>query len=332
MRHAVVALLLVVAACGDDSTGEGGGVPELSVAVVAEGFDGPTQIGHDGRGGYVLAELNGGEGDGTGRVLHLETIDAEPTVLVEGLLTPTGVAVDGDLLWIMERRTLSVTTLDDPSDRRVVLDDLPFNGRSEGTISPVERGGILYDTSGRRDGSALTDGSGRLFFLAGPDAEPEEFTTGFKHAYAHAPLGDGRWLVTEISDGRLDDERPPDELVIAARGDDFGYPRCIGDRQPVDETGGTADECESGPPSLALFQAQATPTGVAIAPWDDATALVALWVRGEIVAVPISPGDGPHDPVVVVDTIARPQHLLVDGDRVLVTDHESGRVLALEPG
>jgi len=331
MRAVLVAVLLLVGACGDDSAGDAGDPTGVRATVVADGFVGPTQIVHDGRGGYVLAELNGGEGDGTGRVLHLETIDAEPTVLVDGLLTPTGVAVDGDLLWVMERRTLSVATLSDPSDRRVVLDDLPFNGRSEGTISAVAGGGVLFDTSGRRDGGVLTDGSGRLFFLAGPDDEPVEFATGFKHAYAHAPLGDGRWLVTEISDGRLDDRRPPDELVIVEQGDDVGYPRCIGDRQPVEETGGTAEECDAGPSSLALFEAQATPTGVAIAPWDAGTALVALWVRGEIVAVPVEPGGQPHDPVVVVDTIERPQHLLTDGDRILVTDHGTGRILSLQP-
>ncbi|MCB0968692.1 MAG: hypothetical protein KDB37_17805 [Ilumatobacter sp.] len=328
MRLVVIALVVLLAACGDDAAG---GSAELSVTVVADGFVGPTQIAHDGRGGYVIAELNGGEGDGTGRVLHLETIEAEPTVLVDGLLTPTGVSVDGELLWIMERRTLSVAPLDDPSDRRVVLDDLLFNGRSEGTISAVDGGGILFDTSGRRDGGALADGSGRLFFLASPDDEPVEFAVGFKHAYAHAPIGDDRWLVTEISDGRLDGDVPPDEVVIVERGDDFGYPRCIGDRVPVVETGGTADDCDTGPASLALFAAQSTPTGVAVAPWDDGTALVALWVRGEIVAVPTDLADAPHEPTVVVDTIEHPQHLLVDGDRILVTDHASGRILALRP-
>ena len=325
-RVGVIAVAVLLAGCGDDARSG-----QVTVEVVADGFSGPTQIAHDGRGGFVLAELNGGERDGTGRVLHLETVDAEPTVLVEGLMTPTGVVIDGELLWIMERRTLSVGPLDEPSDRRIVLDDLPFNGRSEGTLSPIDGGGILFNTSGRRDGGDLVDGSGRLFYLADPDAEPEEFAAGFKHAYAHAPLVDGRWLVTEISDGRLDDERPPDELMIVERGDDFGYPRCIGDRQPVEETGGTTEECDAGPRSLALFEAQATPTGVAVAPWDDGTVLVALWVRGEIVAVPVGPGDQPHDPVVVVDTIEHPQHLLADGDRILITDHGTGRILALQP-
>jgi glucose/arabinose dehydrogenase len=119
--------------------------------------------------------------------------------------------------------------------------------------------------------------------------------------------------------------------VIAAEGDDFAYPRCVGDRHPVGQTGGNATECDDTPPSLALFAAAATPTGVAVAPWDHDLVLVALWNRGEIVAVPARAGDEPHEPVVVVDTIEHPQHLLTDGDRVLVTDHAGGRVLSIGP-
>jgi glucose/arabinose dehydrogenase len=340
---------LLVVACGDD-VGDRGAVPSeastdagtaqatesniaatLSSDVVVDGLRGPTQIAPDGRGGYVIAELNGGEGEGAGRVLHLETLDAEPVVVVDGLLTPTGVTVDGDLLWIMERRTLTVGPLDDPSDRTIVLDDLPFNGRSEGTLSAVDGGGILYDTSGSRSGGELVEGSGTLWFLADPDAEPEPFATGFKHAYAHTPAGDGRWFVTEMSDGRLDGDVPPDELVVASAGDDFAYPRCVGDRTPVGETGGVAVECDATPPSLALFPSSATPTGVSVAPWDPGTVLVALWNRGEVVAVPAVPGGAPHEPVVVFDEVEHPQHLLADAERVLLTDHDGGRVLALEP-
>lgn len=332
--HLLVTVAAVTsAACADDGPAALDPTGSVAVEVVHDGLARPTQIASDGRGGYVVAELNGAEGDGSGRVLHFTELPGEPTVLVDGLLTPTGVAVDGDLLWVMERRTLSVAPFDRPADRRIVLDDLPFNGRSEGTISPVPGGGILYDTSGRRlGGGELVEGSGTLWYLAGPNAEPEVFATGFKHAYAHAPLADGRWLVTEMSDGRLDAAVPPDELVIARRGDDFAYPRCVGDRTPVRETGGTSAECDATPPSVSLFAPRATPTGVAVAPWNPNLALVALWVTGEVVAVPLDDAETPVEPLVVTDEIGRPQHVLADGDRILVTDHEAGLVLALSPG
>jgi glucose/arabinose dehydrogenase len=330
----VTALLLVPAACADD--GPAGPATDLgapwSVDTVADGLAGPTQLVVDGDGKWVVAELNGGERDGTGRVVRIDpTAPDEREVLVDGLLTPTGVAVDGDRLWIMERRTLSVAPYDDPADRTVVLDALPFNGRSEGTISAVDGGGILYDTSGSRLGERLVDGSGTLWYLAAPGAEPEPFATGFKHAYAHAPAGDGRWFVTEISDGRLDGEPPPDELVIASSGDDFGYPRCIGDREPVGEFGTEPEECADTPRSHALFEPGSTPTSVAVAPWDDAVVVVALWNTGEVVAVPAEPGSEPYEPEVVVTGIEHPQHLMADGDRLLLTDHTGGRIVAIAP-
>lgn len=340
MRRLVLTLctLLTVAAC----EGDGGPVgtagidaPDgFEVGVVVEGLDGPTQIAPDGAGGFVVAELRGGEDDGTGRVLRYRELRPDAAeVLVDGLLTPTGVTVDADgRLWIMEQRRLSTGPLDDPGDRTVVLDELPYNGRSEGTLTALAGGGILFDTSGSRDRDApdvLKPGSGRLWYLAGPDASPVEFATGFKHAYAHVVDADGTIWVTEMSDGRLDGETPPDELVRVREGDDFGYPRCVGDRTPVTELGATDADCSATPRSHALLSPSATPTSVAVAPWDDDTLLIALWNRREIVAVPRAPADSPYAPESVVGGELTPQHLLVDGDRLLVTDFAGGRVLSV---
>lgn len=326
----VVAAALTLGSCGTDGPRSAG--PPVEVSVVADGFDGPTQIAFAQDGRLLVAELNGGERDGTGRVVAVD-LDT-PTgreVLVDGLLTPTGLAVESDRLWIMERRRLTVGPLADPSERHVVLDELPFNGRSEGTITPAPGGGIYYDTSGRRDGDRLADGSGTLWYLAGPDAAPEVYATGFKHAYAHVVGPDDRLWVTEMSDGRLDGAVPPDELVAAEPGDDFGYPRCIGDRTAVVELGADDDDCAATPRSHALFPSSATPTSVAVAPWDPETLLVALWNRGEIVALPTAEDGRPYAGEVVVGDIARPQHVLADGGRVLVSDHATGRILSIAP-
>ena len=332
------AFATLAAACADDGPGDAAperatssGV-ELVVDVIAGGLGAPTQLTVDADGWIVVAELNGGERDGTGRVLRFDPDRPdEREVLVDGLLVPTGLAIDGDLLWIMEQRRLTVGPYDDPGDRSIVLDELPFNGRSQGTLTAVAGGGVLYNTSGARDGDRLVEGSGSLWFLADPSASPEPIATGFKHAYAHAPLDGRRWLVSEISDGMFNGGPPPDELLIVEPGDDFGFPRCIGDGEPVTAFDVPAEECAAAPSSLALFEPRATPTSVAIAPWDPTTALVALWTQDAIVAVPTEPGDGPHEPSGVAVDVGRPQHLHVDGTRVLVTDHISGRVLAIEP-
>lgn len=333
---AVVALALI-AACAADGPGaavEGVEVGDgFDVEVLVDGLVGPTQIDMaDDR--LIVAELNGSEGGGTGRVLSVDLDDpTDREVVVEGLTTPTGVAVDGGLLWVMEQRRLTVGPIDDPGDRTVVLDELPFNGRSEGTLTAVEGGGILYDTSGSRDASApsvLEAGSGSLWFLASPDAEPEQFATGFKHAYAHVRSPAGELFVTEISDGQLDGASPPDELMVVEMGNDFGYPRCIGDGVPVVELGATDDTCASTPRSHAVFPPRSTPTSVAIAPWDPDTVLVSLWNDGVIVSVPADvPETVPHRGAPFMTGLTHPQHLLADGDRLLVVDFDGGRVLTV---
>ncbi len=336
-RTILAVTLAVAAACGADGPAievEGVEVPDgFGVSMVADGFDGPTQFVVLPDGGLVVAELNGGERDGTGRVLLVDADDpTERTVLLDDLAKPTGVAVDDEVLWVMEQRRLTAGPFDDLGDRTVVLDELPFNGRSEGTLTALEGGGILYDTSGSRDAARpaeLKRGSGSLWFIASPGAEPEVYATGFKHAYAHVVDAAGRLWSTEMSDGTLDGKPPPDELVRVERGDGFGYPVCVGDGVPVAELGADRATCAGTPPSHALFEPGATPTSVAIAPWDPDVLVVALWNRGEIVTVPRSDGGRPHTPEVLVTGIATPQHLVADGERLLVSDFSGGRILAI---
>lgn len=329
---------VLVAACGADEPADTAGDVTVSdgfsVTLVADGFDGPTQLVPMPDGDLIVAELNGGERDGTGRVLRVDGDDpSRREVLVDGLAVPTGVAVDGDRLWIMEQRRLTVGPVADPGDRRVVLDELPFNGRSQGSLTALAAGGILYDTSGSRDRDDPTElrpGSGTLWTLASPESSPEELATGFKHAYGHVVDPDGVIWSTEMSDGRLDGNVPPDELVRVDAGDDFGYPRCIGDRVPVDELGADRTSCASTPRSHALFEPGATPTSVAVAPWDPDLLVVALWNRGEVVAVPRGPAGRPHEPEIVLADAGAPQHLIVDGDRLLLSEFTGGRILAIE--
>lgn len=329
-RIAAVVGLSALFGCGAGETGTG---DDLTLTEIATGFGGPTQIAVAPDGRLLVAELNGAEGEGRGRILAVSGEDgSDREVLVEGLLTPTGVVVENDRLWVMEQRRLTVGPFADPSRRVVVHDDLPFNGRSEGTLTAFPGGGVIYNTSGSRDAARpeeLKPGSGTLWAQRTPDAEPEAYATGFKHAYAHVVDVDGALWSTEMSDGRLDDAVPPDELVRVRPGDDFGYPRCVGDRVPVAELGADDDTCAGTPRSHALFEPGATPTSVALAPWDDDVLVVALWNRGEIVSVPRAETGRPHRAEVLVAGVGNPQHLVTDGDRLLVSDFSGGRILAI---
>lgn len=331
---ALVSLVVALGGCGgiDDGASPADGaidVPDgFAIVEVRAGLRGPTQISPGPDGTLLVAQLNGGEGEGTGQVLlvHLAS-DAEPTVLFDGLQKPTGVTLLNDEVWVMEERTLSRGPITG-GELEVVLDDLPYNGRSEGTLTAAPDGRLLYNTSGSIDGTGTAEGSGTLWALT-PGGDPEVVALGFKHAYARVYDEAGMLWQTEISDGTYDGEPPPDELVAVTPGDDFGWPRCIGDRLPVEFYEGTAESCAETPRSQALFDPGATPTAVAVAPWDPDVLLVALWNEGRVVAVPRRAGEGPVAGEDFLTGIAHPQHLLADGDRLLVTDFDGGRILAV---
>lgn len=334
----VVICLLATSCTGGDQQVDGVTTPDgFNVSLWATGFDGPTQMLFAPNGDLIVAEINGGENDSLGRILRISATAAdERLVLQTGLDKPTGIALAGDLLWVMERNRLSVTTLEPGAALNVVADELPSNGRSEGTLTTTPDGRLLYNTSGSKRGPDRVDGSGMLFAIEdaaqGPQ-EPVMIASGFKHAYAHVVDESGQLWSVEMTDGTFDGERASDELVALRPGDDGGWPQCIDDNQPVIEFGGTAELCASSPRSHALFGPGATPTSMVIAPWDPDLFLVALWIRSQVVTVPVTaPTSGPHTPQVFLQGIDSPQHLLVDGDGVLVSDHETGQILRITPG
>lgn len=309
----------------------------MDVTVLVDGLRGPTQIAIHPDGRLLVAEIGQGEGTPTGTVSAIDPDNpADREVLVEGLDTPTGVTVAGQALWIMERTQLVTAPLEG-GRTEVIFADMPNNGRSEGSLATLDDGSLLFDTSGSRQGSGAARNSATLWALdpndppSGQDGYGRAVINGMKHAYAVAQLDDGRLVVTEMSDGRFDGEPAPDEVLIlpadpaqTLRG---GWPMCIGDRTPVQEFDGTEDLCADTVASQALFDPGATPTGVAVAPWDSEMILVTNWTQDQIVGVGLGE-QPPVTPTIVVDDIATPHHLLVDGDRVLVTSHTGGQILA----
>ncbi len=305
----------------------------FTAELVADGLNGPTQMiaGPDGR--LWVAQLNGGENEGKGQVLSVNTETGARRVQLTGLYKPTGIAVHSGVLWIASGRDL--WRADIGADASVappdpVLTDLPFNGRSNGTLTVTPHGEIVYATSGSRLGSAAAPGSATLWALTPQDpTNPRPLATGLKGAYGHTVDAQGRIWTTEIGDDPIDDGYPPEELNLVVVGADFGWPQCAGDRQPVQRYGGTAERCAETRAPVALFPPGATPTSVAIAPWDETILLVALWNRGEVVQVKVTPdGDNAVGEVSpFLRGLRNPQHLLAwrDGS-LLVSDFATGTI------
>lgn len=326
---------LLLGACGDDpNTTSDAATGDLQAQAVATGFEFPTQL-FVGDDQWFLAQLSGAENDATGSILRIDPddLDAQPLVLLEDLDKPTGVAVFAGELWVMERQRLSRGPLDG-TNREVVVDDMAFNSRSQGTLT-VDGDRLLFNTSGslRRLDPANTnpqDSSGVLWSIDS-EGEVSAIASGFKHAYAQTRSADGTLWATEMTDGQFDGRPAEDEIVAIEEGADHGWPSCVGNNRPVTERDGTEDSCASVPNSHALFDVSATPTSIVVAPWDDALLVVTLWNEGTVVTIPVAPGAVPHSGTVVYQGVDRPQHLAIDGDRLLLVDFNGGQILELAP-
>lgn len=353
---ALLAVLLLAAACTSDeepvldgsvveTSGPEPGVLPTEPDVLVEGLDGPTQIAVHPDGRLLVAEVGEGEGTPTGRITAIDLADTSVReVLVDGLDTPTGVTAADSRIWIVERDRLSFTGLEG-GEPVVVFDDMPSNGRSNGTITTLLDESVVFDTSGALRGDEAVPGSATLWRLDPEQvaddgsttglegAYGEPILTGMKHAYAVDQLEDGRLAVTEMSDGTYDGQPAPDEVLLIdpdVDGLTGGWPRCVGDGVPVEEHGGDEEVCAEAVASLATFPPGATPTGVLVRP-EGETLLVTLWTRDEIVEIPL-PGadaDAGDPPTVVVDGIVTPQHMVALDDEVLVSSFERGAVLRL---
>lgn len=305
-----------------DTTSSGNGP-----VVIVDGLGSPTQFADGPSGQLLIAQLAGNEEDRTGQVLALDPGSGERRVLVANLDKPTGVAWLAGSLFIMERRRLVRARWDGgtarPGPLEVIVDDLPFNGRSEGTLTVTPDDKLLYETTGSMAGGTVVDGSGTLWVLDPTTGSSSPVATGLKNAYAQVFLPDGRLLTTEIGD--TSGPAPVDELNLlpypAAPGSpvDAGWPTCPGD-----------SDCGGVTTPLATFTPHSTPTGVAI---DDSYAYVALLVPGEIRRVPLTRGpSGRAESTLVASGLQGPHTISLRPDGTLwVSENAGGRIIALSP-
>lgn len=304
--------------------------PGYEATIVAQGLRGPTQmiLGPE-EGTLWLAQLAGGESEGQGQIVSLNLSSGEQEMLLAGLFKPTGLALLDQALWIAAGRDLLRVPLSEPGrlgEIETVLSDLPFNGRSEGTLTVSPAGHLIFETSGRRQGNEAARGSGQLWELDPADpTNPQPLAGGLKGAYAHTFDAAGRLWLTDIQDDPVNNEVPPDELNLWQAGADFGWPACFGDQQPALNYGGTVESCRATRSPVALFPPRSTPVSLVASPWEADTLLVALWGPTEPAVVRVGltfSGDNASAQVMPFLTgLQNPQHLLTlpDGS-LLVSD------------
>ena len=302
----------------DSSTPPSAGEP----TVIAEGFDQPTQIVDGPDGLLIVAQLAGDESAATGEIVALDPTTGAREVVLDGLDKPTGVLWRPGELYVMVRRGLLRAPWPGNGAAgpvEVLLADLPFNGRSEGTLTGLADGRIVYETTGTLVAGDAETGSGALWAFDPADGTSALLASGLKNAYGHALLPDGRIITTEIGDNG--DERPLEELNVISLAEvaDFGWPDCPGEQS-----------CAGVQGPAALFDPTATPTGVAVT-GDDV--VVSLFVTGELMRVSLAgwvAGDQPRSTTVVVSGLKGPHTVLVRPDGALwISEHLTGRILSI---
>lgn len=315
-----------------------------SATVVIEGLSGPTQmiLGPDKR--LWVAQLNGAENAGQGQVVafalpesRARTPVSQGEVLVSGLLKPVGIAVLADQLWIAAQNNLQRAPVQRDGTVgpvETVIADLPYNGRSLGTLTVSPQGRLIYETSGARQGNRAAPNSAMLWELdPATPTQPQPLARGLKNAYAHVFDASGRLWLTDIGDDPVNGQPPPDELNLWAPAADFGWPACYGQQAVASNYGGTAEHCRTTRPAVATFPPQSTPTSIVVSPWEENTLLVALWLNQVVLRVPFTlTGDNASGtPEPLITALRNPQHLLVLPDQsLLVSDFGAGKIYRIE--
>ncbi len=287
-----------------------------------------------------MAQLAGQENAGSGEVVAVDLATGERETLLSELTKPTGIAVLDGALWIASGRDILRAPLDENNGvgtPETILNNLPFNGRSEGTLTATAEGMLLYETSGRRQGNGAQTGSGTIWRLNPADPQNSQpLASGLKGPYARTIDDQGRIWTTEMGDDPVNGEAPPEEINLVVEGANFGWPQCYGNQLPARNYGGTEEICAETRPPVVTFPPHSSPTSVVVSPFaadsDSIELLVALWIGRGVQRVQITEsGDnatGVAEPF--LEGLTNPQHLLVDGDSLLVSDFATGIIYRIE--
>jgi glucose/arabinose dehydrogenase len=287
-----------------------------SPEVMVDGLNGPTQFVLLDDGRLLVAQLNGEEDSQTGQVLVVDPTTQTKTVLLSGLDKPTGVINHQGAIWVMVKQGLVRAAWDGKEtvgQIETVLKDLPYNGRSEGTLTILGDERIAYETSGNDEIGDVLAGSGRLWAYDTGTKQSTAIAVGLKNAYAHVLLPDGRLAVTEIGDNIVDAPLEEINLVdLTVKEPSYGWPDC-----PAPKV------CPEVVSPLVTFPAKATPAGITLSP-DGLTLYVTLLTTGQLVAVPVEGGSQR----VVTKDLALPLHAVTDNEgNILVGEHGAGRIV-----
>ena len=273
-----------------------------------------------------MAQLNGEEDASTGQILAVNLKTKQRMVLLDKLNKPTGLAWFDGFLWVMEQRRLVRSPWADPTAKpgpiEVLVDQLPFNGRSEGTLTVTPTSHLLYETTGSIEGGSVVDGSGVLWEFDPSTKTSSKFAVGLKNSYAHTFLPDGRLVTVDIGDNV--DAAPVDELnLLPSESTDnkppqFGWPDCPGDTT-----------CAGVIAPLTTFSPHSTPSGVAA---NKQYAYVTLFVTGQLQRVALGGQATNAEQTTIASELQGPHTVMLrQNGQLWISEHLANRIISITP-
>ena len=283
--------------------------PGWCLALVADASSGlafPRRVIEVAPGRFWLVDMGSWE-PGRGRLLQFElpargaSAPVAMTVIATRLDRPHGIALGADgRVYVGEAGRIWRTPIALPVVAETVVDGLPaagahplkeivFGARGQlfvnvGSSSDACRSdaGVLpmpcADATGARPRAAIYEAR-----LGGPGFTLQSFkpyATGLRNSLALAWTAPGVLLQGENSIDYRDEDAPPEELNSVRAGADYGWPYCVGMRQPARGYEGRFDCARTAAPAL-LWPAHVAPLQMIAVPAgaknDFAGQLVVAW-------------------------------------------------------
>jgi len=301
MRRLVVALLVLLAACGSASAGR----PEaVTTTTVASGLGNVAALAVDGSGRLWAATASMSD-DGTDAVDLV--IDGAPTKVIGDVHTPLGLAWIGDSLYVAQNKEVDAFSGFDGTSFATERTVVTF-GDGVGELNELVQlpdGRLALGISAPCNACTVTDPDAAAVVAFDADGTDLQKLAGGIRAPVGLTVHDGELLATMNQRDDLGDETPGDWLAVVSAGQDWGFP----DASPQ--------------PPLAVLDEHAAVSGVAVV---GDTAVVAEWNVGKVLAVSLEDGAS----TVLLDSLTHPMPVLAMPDgTVLVGDWATGTVLRL---
>jgi glucose/arabinose dehydrogenase len=338
MQRWIVSLAVgaaLVSACGSDGGGGGlrsigsglSGPVGVQASVYATGLANASAFALDDAGRLWVATA-AQQDDGTDRVYVVASKGAAPVAVLSGLHTPLGLLWYGGSLYVASAGGVDVASGFDgtrfASSRTIV--SVPTGTGETNGLALLPDGRIALGISAPCDHCTPTEpwsASVITFLPDGSDVQVE--ASGIRAPVGLAVLpSTGDLLVTMNQRDDLGEATPGDWLGVVRRGQDWGFPDCYGQADAA---------CASAPQPLAVLDAHAAVSGVAVVtgqlgPTVGTAALVAEWSTGNVLRVELgAAGAGTVQPFLVglqnpVPLLTTPTGSVIVGDWTTGTVYE----------